>query len=120
LHVVRPHIAPTTVNLLNTWHWETLPHPPCNLDLAPSDFHLFPKFKKCLRGQSFRTDEVQEERPRSGCVCRTRHFTSKAMTLWPTAMITASTDMATTSANRLHMCLYITHVLFAVTCLYYK
>jgi hypothetical protein len=49
----RPHIARTAVNLLNTWHWEFLSQPPYRHDLAPSDFHLFPKLKKHLRGLRF-------------------------------------------------------------------
>jgi hypothetical protein len=36
-----PDIAHTTVNLLNTWHWQILHHPPYSHDLAPLDFHLF-------------------------------------------------------------------------------
>jgi hypothetical protein len=42
---VRPHSAAATANLLNSWGWEILPHPPHSPDLAPSDFHLFPKMK---------------------------------------------------------------------------
>jgi histone-lysine N-methyltransferase SETMAR len=42
----QPHIARTTVNLLNTWHWKILPQPPYSPDLVPSDFHLLPKLKK--------------------------------------------------------------------------
>jgi hypothetical protein len=58
----RPDIARTTVNLLNTWHSKILPHPPCSPDLAPSDFHLYPKLKKHLQGLHFQTDEdVREE-----------------------------------------------------------
>ena len=34
-----------------------LPHPPYSPDLAPSDFHLFPKPKKHLKGQRFICDE---------------------------------------------------------------
>jgi hypothetical protein len=34
------------VNLLNIWHWEIPPHPPCSPDLAPADYHLFSKMKK--------------------------------------------------------------------------
>jgi histone-lysine N-methyltransferase SETMAR len=56
-----PLIARTTVNLLNTWHWEILPYSPYSPDLAPSDFHLFPRLKKHLRGLCFWTDDVQEE-----------------------------------------------------------
>jgi hypothetical protein len=55
----RPHIARTTVNLLNTWHWEILPHPPCSTDLAPSDCQLFPELKKHLQGLRFQNDEEE-------------------------------------------------------------
>jgi hypothetical protein len=58
----RPHIARTTFNVLNTWYWEILPHPPYSPDLAPSDCHLLPKLKKQLKGLRFQTDEdVQQE-----------------------------------------------------------
>jgi transposase len=49
----QPHIADATMTLLNSWAWKILPHPPYSPDLAPSDFHLFPKMKKHLRGQRF-------------------------------------------------------------------
>jgi transposase len=58
----RLHSAAATVNLLNSWGWEILPHPPYSPDLALSDFHLFPKVKKHLRGQRFHFGEdVQNE-----------------------------------------------------------
>jgi hypothetical protein len=53
----RPHNPAATVNLLNSWGWEILPHPPYSPDLAPSDFSLFPKTKKNLRGQRFHSNE---------------------------------------------------------------
>jgi histone-lysine N-methyltransferase SETMAR len=53
----RPHSAAATVNLLNSWGWEILPHPPHNPDLAPSDFYLFPEMKKHLRGHGFQSNE---------------------------------------------------------------
>jgi histone-lysine N-methyltransferase SETMAR len=56
-HNARPHFAGTTVNLLNTWHWEVLPHPPYNPDLAPSAVHLFPNLNKHFRCLGFQTDE---------------------------------------------------------------
>ncbi|UYV72352.1 hypothetical protein LAZ67_9002754 [Cordylochernes scorpioides] len=37
--------------------FELLPHAPYSPDLAPSDFHLFPHFKKSLSGIHFRSDE---------------------------------------------------------------
>jgi hypothetical protein len=58
-----PHSAATTVNLLYSWGWEILPHPPYSPDLAPSDFHLvFPRMKKLLWGQPFHSNkDVQNE-----------------------------------------------------------
>ena len=46
-------IAHTTVNILNTSHWEILPHPLYRPDFTPSDFHPFPKIKKHLHGLCF-------------------------------------------------------------------
>lgn len=37
--------------------FETLDHPPYSPDLAPSDYHLFPKLKKHLGGMRFASDE---------------------------------------------------------------
>jgi hypothetical protein len=53
----RSHSPAATVNLLNSWGWEILPHPPYSPDLASSDFHLFPKTKKHLIGQRFHSNE---------------------------------------------------------------
>ena len=36
--------------------FELLPHAPNSLDLAPSDFYLFPRLKSHLRGQRFRSN----------------------------------------------------------------
>jgi hypothetical protein len=61
-HNARSHNTAATVNLLNSWGCEILPHPIYSLDLAPSDFHLFPKMKKILRSQRFHSNEdVQNE-----------------------------------------------------------
>ncbi|GFS63547.1 histone-lysine N-methyltransferase SETMAR [Trichonephila clavipes] len=40
-------------NYIATLRWERQPHPPYSLDLAPSDFHLFPALKKNLLGRRF-------------------------------------------------------------------
>ncbi|KAJ4450754.1 hypothetical protein ANN_02184 [Periplaneta americana] len=41
-----------------------VPHPPYSLDLAPSDFFLFPRMKKCLKGKRFSdVDDVKENMP---------------------------------------------------------
>ncbi len=39
---VRPHISRMTTELLQSFEWEVLEHPPHSPDLALSDFHLFP------------------------------------------------------------------------------
>jgi transposase len=57
-----PHSVAATVNLLNSWRWEIIPRPPYSPDLASSNFRLFPKVKKHLRGQRFHPNEdVQNE-----------------------------------------------------------
>ncbi|XP_015438009.1 PREDICTED: histone-lysine N-methyltransferase SETMAR-like [Dufourea novaeangliae] len=58
----RPHVACTTVALLQQFGWEMITHPPYSPDLAPSDYHLFPKLKEHLTGTRFSNDdEVKDE-----------------------------------------------------------
>ena len=52
------HQASTTQEKINRRSIEVLGHPPYSLDLAPSDFFLFPTLKKILRGQQF--DDVAD------------------------------------------------------------
>ena len=42
---------------INELRFELLPHPPYSPDLAPSDFYLFPNFKRWLQGQRFSSNE---------------------------------------------------------------
>ena len=37
--------------------FEVLPHPPYSLDMAPSDFYLFPQLKSNIRGAQFGNNE---------------------------------------------------------------
>jgi len=57
------HILPRkTQDLLAKSKWDVFDHPPCSLDLAPSDFHLFRQLKVHLDGQRFvDDDEVKSE-----------------------------------------------------------
>ena len=56
-----PHRKREVLESLESWNWETLPHPPYSPDLSPCDFFLFPRIKEPLRGQRFTTeDEVNE------------------------------------------------------------
>jgi histone-lysine N-methyltransferase SETMAR len=43
--------------MLQEFGWEVFEHPAYSPDLAPSDFHLFPKLKEFLRGRRFKSDE---------------------------------------------------------------
>ncbi|GFV32291.1 histone-lysine N-methyltransferase SETMAR [Trichonephila clavipes] len=58
----RPHSAINTQNLIRSFGWEQIDHPPYSPDLAPSDFHLFLYLKEFFGGKRFDTaDEVKEE-----------------------------------------------------------
>jgi hypothetical protein len=63
----RPHSAAAAVNLLNSWGSEILPHPPYNPDLAPSDFHLFPKIKNTPEVSSSIPMKMFKMKSRNGC-----------------------------------------------------
>lgn len=53
----RPHTANATKQLLDSFGWDVLNHPPYSPDLAPSDFHLFTSLKMHMGGNKFSTDE---------------------------------------------------------------
>ena len=50
------HTSRIAMEAVRECGYELLPHPPYSPDLAPSDFHLFPKLKKYLRGRRFDDD----------------------------------------------------------------
>ncbi|KAK3729235.1 hypothetical protein RRG08_008563 [Elysia crispata] len=50
-------VARAVTDVLAGYKWELLEHPRYSPDLAPCDFHLFPKMKEHLRGQRFETEE---------------------------------------------------------------
>ncbi|KAK3717719.1 hypothetical protein RRG08_065453 [Elysia crispata] len=51
------HTARAVRDVLAGYKLELLEHPRYSPDLAPCDFHLFPKMKEHLRGQRFETEE---------------------------------------------------------------
>ena len=53
----RPHTSVVAMAKLHELGHELLPHPPYSPDLAPSDFHLFPKLKIFLGGRKFASTE---------------------------------------------------------------
>ena len=44
------HKANIVKELLESYHWKVLDHPPYSPDLSPPDFDLFPKLKEPLQG----------------------------------------------------------------------
>jgi len=50
------HRALATQKTLAYLGFQCLDHPPYSLDLAPSDYHLFPGLKKQLKGRHFSHD----------------------------------------------------------------
>jgi transposase len=58
----RPHVSGAVSEILETYGWQVLPHPPYIPYMSPTDFDLFSKLKKPLRGKSFRSiEEVSNE-----------------------------------------------------------
>jgi len=56
----RPSVARQTVALLDQFGWDIITQPPYSPDLAPCDYHLFPKLKEHLAGRRFSDyDEVK-------------------------------------------------------------
>ena len=52
-----PLCAAQTQDLITSFKWEQIDHPPYSPDLAPSDFHLFLHLKKFLGGMRFDDDD---------------------------------------------------------------
>ncbi|KAK9693353.1 hypothetical protein QE152_g34269 [Popillia japonica] len=53
----RPHIGHVVTEKLREYGWEVLPHLHYSLDMSPTDFDLFPKLRKPMRGRRFRSLE---------------------------------------------------------------
>ena len=47
------HTASETMTKLTSLGFQVMSHPPYSPNLAPSDYYLFPKLKKHLKGQGF-------------------------------------------------------------------
>ena len=57
---VSPHEANVVQELLESYQWEVLDHPPYSPDLSPPDFDLFPKLKEPSRGIRYKSlDELE-------------------------------------------------------------
>jgi len=70
----RPYTARATIEALETLKFEVLSHPPCSPDLAPSDFHFFPRIKRDLKGTHFTSDDKVKQAVMSWIKQRTPEF----------------------------------------------
>jgi len=59
-HNAQPHSAAQTQDLITSFTWEQMDHPPYTPDLAPSDFHLFLQLKKSLGSKRFDDDDLKD------------------------------------------------------------
>jgi hypothetical protein len=57
---VRPHTTARTNPLIKRFNWEIFDHPPYNLDLAPSDYHLFTKMVWLATQHSHTNEELTD------------------------------------------------------------
>jgi len=57
----RSHAARLTQDLLVSFGWDIVTHPPYSPNLPTSDYHLFNKLKEFLSGQRFSNDEEVQE-----------------------------------------------------------
>ena len=57
----RPHVSASTTEAVKRLNIEVVTHPPYSPDLAPCDYHMFPKLKEHLRGRQFSSDEEVKE-----------------------------------------------------------
>ena len=53
----RVHTCKVAMDAVERNGYELIPHPAYSPDLAPSDFFLFPNWKKDIRGLHFQSDE---------------------------------------------------------------
>ena len=53
----KPHTSLKTREVIASFGWTTVTHPPYSPDLAPSDYHLFGPLKEGVRGQHFTSDQ---------------------------------------------------------------
>ena len=56
-----PCTAAATWELLQKFNWQVWSHFPYSPDLAPCDYHLFPKLKKEIEDRRFQNDEEVKE-----------------------------------------------------------
>ncbi|KAH0819643.1 hypothetical protein GEV33_003148 [Tenebrio molitor] len=57
----RTHTAQVLQELLTSFGWDIVTHPPYSHDLAPSDYYFFTKLKEFLGGKRFSNNQEVKE-----------------------------------------------------------
>jgi len=70
----RPHPAAQTQDLITSFKWEQMYHPPYSPDLTPSDYHLFLHLKMFLGGKRFDDDDDLKEAVQKWLTSQTAAF----------------------------------------------
>jgi len=86
----RPLTANRTREPLDHCGWEVFDHPPYSLDLAPSDYHLFPNMKTWLATQHFYDDAELQAGVNEWLKCQAAKFYDDGINKLCTVMISAS------------------------------
>jgi transposase len=74
-----PHRTPCVMKLLEQLNIESIIHPSCSPDLAPSDFYLFRKLNNWLNGQDYKDKNQLIEGVKSYLYGQDEDFYSKGI-----------------------------------------
>lgn len=75
------HKSLIALQKINEIGFEIVDHPPYSPDLAPSDYYLFPKLKKSLKGRKFTSNEMVIDAVESWFAEQDKTFFSKGLEL---------------------------------------
>lgn len=73
------HRSEVALNAIHSAGFEILEHPAYSPDLAPSDFHLFPKLKEHIRGTKFDDDDAVMAAVEEFFECQEKYFFSEGI-----------------------------------------
>lgn len=66
----RPHIAGQSQDLVDSFRWDVIGHPPYSRDLSPSDFYLIYLWNTNLAGGALTMTKMSKRRWQRGCQSR--------------------------------------------------
>uniref|UniRef100_A0A0L8HMH5 Uncharacterized protein n=1 Tax=Octopus bimaculoides TaxID=37653 RepID=A0A0L8HMH5_OCTBM len=79
------HTARMTFQRLEQFEWETMPHPPCSPNIAPSDYHLFCSLQNHLDGKNMNSVDKIRTLDEVRTVLE-EYFSSQTSEFWKTGL----------------------------------